>query len=340
MDTGHLLGREQWEKWIGENLDDFDFFAPIKKWDHIDFEKITQDNFSKIIYNKPRPVSPLKSFFLPIKQNLTRPSEQKPKIIIGVPACDLKGIELLDQIYMDDRYPDTVYRSRRDNAILIGTGCHEILENCHCTSSGINPYPESVQDITLASIADRIVLQPHTEKGEKLIEDILSGLESKQADTNILEEIKKIRAGVTNELKEINDTLPGYDETGELITESDREIWAKYAGDCVSCGACATSCPTCSCFLLIDRPGFEKVRSIDACQFPGFERVAAGEDPLGKLADRFRNRYLCKYVWKPERFQAIACTGCGRCIDACIGKINKNELIRELNDKITVSNGK
>jgi ferredoxin len=26
----------------------------------------------------------------------------------------------------------------------------------------------------------------------------------------------------------------------------------------------------------------------------------------------------------------MACTGCGRCIEACIGKINKNELFMEL----------
>jgi len=39
---------------------------------------------------------------------------------------------------------------------------------------------------------------------------------------------------------------------------------------------------------------------------------------------------MCKYVWKPEKFKSIACTGCGRCIEACIGKINKNEIFMEL----------
>jgi ferredoxin len=39
---------------------------------------------------------------------------------------------------------------------------------------------------------------------------------------------------------------------------------------------------------------------------------------------------MCKYVWKPQKFGSIACTGCGRCIEACLGKINKNELFNEL----------
>jgi len=77
--------------------------------------------------------------------------------------------------------------------------------------------------------------------------------------------------------------------------------------------------------LFADRSsGFEKVRQLDSCQFPGFERIAAGEDPLRKKPARFRNRYLCKYVWKHERFNAQACTGCGRCIECCLGNINKN----------------
>ncbi|MCK4989202.1 MAG: 4Fe-4S dicluster domain-containing protein, partial [Bacteroidales bacterium] len=95
-------------------------------------------------------------------------------------------------------------------------------------------------------------------------------------------------------------------------------------------GACSAICPTCSCFLLIDRPGFEKIRQLDTCQYPGFERVAGGEDSLGHLKDRFRNRYMCKYVWKPLKYELKACTGCGRCIEACIGQINKNELFMEL----------
>ena len=36
-------------------------------------------------------------------------------------------------------------------------------------------------------------------------------------------------------------------------------------------------------FSLIDKPGFEKVKQMDACQYPGFERVAGGEDALFEL---------------------------------------------------------
>ena len=149
-------------------------------------------------------------------------------------------------------------------------------------------------------------------------------------DENIISEIEKANSKAESLLLESNKGLPDYKATGMIVKNARDEIWRKYSAQCVSCGACATICPTCSCFLLIDKPGFEKIKQLDACQYPGFQRVAGGEDSLCELPGRFRNRYMCKYVWKPEKFSSIACTGCGRCIEACIGKINKNELFIEL----------
>ena len=129
-----------------------------------------------------------------------------------------------------------------------------------------------------------------------------------------------------------NEGLPDYESSSRLIAEAAPAVWKRHASTCVSCGACSAICPTCSCFLLIDRPGFEKVRQVDTCQHPGFERVAGGEDPLGPLTERFNNRYMCKYIWRPAQHSLKACTGCGRCTETCIGQINKNEVIQALSN--------
>jgi sulfhydrogenase subunit beta (sulfur reductase) len=60
---------------------------------------------------------------------------------MGIPACDLAALDILDEIYLEKDYTDIYYRDRRQNSILIGTDCHSILENCHCTSYDINPVP-------------------------------------------------------------------------------------------------------------------------------------------------------------------------------------------------------
>jgi ferredoxin len=224
------------------------------------------------------------------------------------------------------------YRERRDHTILISVDCFEKQDYCHCTAYGINPWSDSDADLSVMDIENLIVIRIISQKGK----DFLSQFSNVKPldNNNIINTIEEAHKKVKTELQKANNGLPDYKATGLIVRKASREIWEKYSSRCVSCGACATICPTCSCFLLIDKPGFEKIKQLDACQYPGFERVAGGEDSLFNRSSRFRNRYMCKYVWKPEKFSSVACTGCGRCIEACIGKINKNELFMELAEKI------
>jgi len=71
----------------------------------------------------------------------------------------------------------------------------------------------------------------------------------------------------------------------------------------------------------------KRVKYQDSCQFSGYARVAGGATPRPELFERLRNRYLCKYDYRPEALGLVACTGCGRCIDACQGKIDMREVM-------------
>lgn len=324
-----------WERVMKKFITDYRVFAPQNYGVHMDYEPISEENMGEIVYNTPKPITPLKTFFLPVKENLTAErAAEKPLMIIGVPSCDLSGLSILKEIYLDPQFPDQVFKHRLDNAILIGTDCFSMQEHCHCTSYGIQPVPSENADLGLATLENAVLLTPLTDKGDRIMTEIHSFIDLVPAGKDELDQVKAKQAEVISEMNHRNVDLPDYETTGQLMLQADEEIWDKYAQKCVSCGGCATICPTCTCFLLIDKPGFEKVRQLDACQYPGFERVAAGEDPLHALSKRFRNRYFCKYVWKPEKFSSIACTGCGRCIEACIGKINKNEMFVELNTKV------
>jgi sulfhydrogenase subunit beta (sulfur reductase) len=307
-------------------------YIPVKTFDYIDYQLYVEDNLN-IVYNVAKPLTPLKSFFLPVKENVViEKKDYNKNVIIGIPACDLKALEILDTIYLDPAYVDLNYKEKRENTILIGTDCFETAENCHCTSYGVEPYPTEHADASLISLEDFILITIHSPKGEEWFRTISRNDPVKEVQKEELHIIGTKREKTTKVLNEKNRLLPDYTKTGRLIKDSGDEIWDKHAKPCVSCGACATACPTCTCFLLIDRPDFEKVRQVDACQYPGFERIAAGEDPLRRKFVRFRNRYLCKYVWKPESFNVSACTGCGRCIDSCIGNINKNKIFIEMEE--------
>jgi ferredoxin len=306
--------------------------VPVKLNQSIDY-KHYRSNYA-IPYNQPLPVTPLKCFFLPIQENVVfSKSFHNKRLVIGIPSCDLHALELLDEIYLQEPYPDPLYKENRENTILVGTDCHTIQPSCHCTTYGGEPFPVMNADLNLVNLDDSLLITIFTAKGEALIRQYRQHFHSGSPDPEKLRMAETRRSAIKNMLAQQNHDLPDYPTTGDLVLNAGEEIWDKHAKTCVSCGACATICPTCTCFLLIDRPGFEKVRQVDACQYPGFERIAAGEDPLHRKSMRFRNRYLCKYVWKPERFKSVACTGCGRCIDCCIGKISKNEIFLELSQQ-------
>jgi formate hydrogenlyase subunit 6/NADH:ubiquinone oxidoreductase subunit I len=326
------LTKKEWDSTLENLLLSYAIFANLPNESGTDYELIQPSDITSISYNIPKPATPLKSFFLPSRENVTSPGTiGKPRIIIGVPNCDIETLTLLDSIYLDRDFEDIHYRDLRENVILISSDCFSRNDSCHCLDYGIKPYATSKADIGISVLGNTVVLRVITNKGLDIVGKITSAVAL--TDESIISVIDEKHKASESSLMSSKKIVPDYLKTGILLKDAGKEIWKKYSGHCVSCGACAAICPTCTCFLLIDKPGFEKVKSFDSCQYPAFERVAGGEDALFSLPDRFRNRYMCKYVWRPGKFNSIACTGCGRCIDACIGRINKNELISELAEK-------
>jgi sulfhydrogenase subunit beta (sulfur reductase) len=331
MDQTYHISEAQWESALIRISTNFRVYAPVVFNGSQDYELIDSGNAGTIIYNQPKPSTPVKTFFLPVRENVTEGLKDLGiALIMGVPSCDLAALDVLDEMYLDPEYTDIYYSTRRKNSILAGYDCHSLMENCHCKAYGIDPWPGKNSDLTITRLDKGIFIRFLSKKGLIIKKELEKHTTLEEASENDLIRIHELRSGIADSLIQKTRKLPGFELSGSLIKESNETTWESYSSTCVSCGACATICPTCTCFLLIDRPDFEKIRQLDACQYPGFERVAAGEDPLAVLPLRFKNRYMCKYVWKPLKFKSLTCTGCGRCIDACIGKINKNELLEEL----------
>jgi sulfhydrogenase subunit beta (sulfur reductase) len=332
MDKTVKINKEEWNRLLiqlsdaGEHI-----FAPVRKNGSFDYEPIAGENVAGIVYNEAKPASPLKVFFLPVRLNVTSGGGlPRRTIIMGAPACDIEGLKLLDAIYIDEKYTDETYLERRERAIIIGAPCHKTADHCHCTTYGLQPWPGEGCDISMSLTGEDILLEPMSVKGDGFVNEIrgiVNAEEPGPGDKSLSARMREVAAA---EVTARNNGLPGTEATGKLTSAAPMSFWKKHSSKCVSCGACSAICPTCTCFLLIDRPGFEKIKQQDTCQYPAFERVAGGEDPLKELSVRFHNRYMCKYVWKPERFKVLACTGCGRCTDACIAGISKNEVIRDM----------
>lgn len=323
----YRLKDSKWSEYLAEILREFSVFAPIKRENSTDFEEIADKNISNIYYGGNTPTTPLKAFFFPIKENVTAANQTQPRILLGVSNCDLAALDLLDNIYLGGDFSDQYYKDNRDRTIIFGKDCDTIKESCHCTAYSIKPYSEKNCDISMSVSEDYFYLSPMSKKGDALLDKFK--INQLEALDSLPEKITQQREAMVSSLQQQNKDIPDEIESRKGIEKENPEIWKKHASTCVSCGACSMICPTCHCFLLIDRKDFEKIKNWDVCQLPAFSRVAAGEDPLEKLYERLKYRYLCKFAYKPDMFNALACTGCGRCIDTCIGKINKNEVIIE-----------
>jgi len=169
------MKKEEWDKALEQLLLSYTIFASIENEFGKDYEVIKPVNISRISYNRPKPATPLKSFFLPVKENVTSErAPEQPRIIIGIPNCDIEGLNLLDEFYLDNEFNDIFYRKRREDTLLISSDCFGIQEHCHCLSYNIKPYSTKNADLSVIYSNGTIILRILTLRGEDFINTIPS----------------------------------------------------------------------------------------------------------------------------------------------------------------------
>ena len=110
------------------------------------------------------------------------------------------------------------------------------------------------------------------------------------------------------------------------------------------CGACASVCPTCHCFDIVDeRDGVDggvRRRNWDSCQTGKFTLHTSGHNPRNTQGERYRQRVMHKFSIYPLRFGDVLCTGCGRCVRICPGGMNLPEVLNQLIEYAGEGSGK
>lgn len=325
-------------KKIGEKSS---LYAPRRKGDFLFYEKVESGSLGDITLGEIRPIQSLKSFLISpqerVSQYFAPPSfsNKEEKIILGAKSCDLESLKILDSVYSQGDFEDPFYIEARKSIILISSDCTEPAKTCFCVLLGVNPYPKEGFDLNLSPLKGGFIVKIGTDKGENIIEECKDLF--REPEEGQIEERDKNRANLISRVKEINRDFDFEESFREIVKDSlDSRAWEEVAEPCVDCAGCNHICPTCRCFLLFDKKGekgFERTRLWDGCLYTGFARVAAGANPRSKLSQRFANRLLCKFDFFPENIGLDACTGCGRCISVCIGKIDMREAVKKVRAK-------
>ncbi|TKJ43248.1 hypothetical protein CEE36_04230 [candidate division TA06 bacterium B3_TA06] len=284
-----------------------------------------------------RPVEPLKEFFLRSRERVASfpqlfSKDIKPKVIVGAKDCDIRSlIEIQDNVYLKGVLEDPFYKERREKYLVVTVDCPEPADTCFCLRIGGKPYSVWGGDLNLSFGEEGIIVDVLSAKGEEAVEKMGDFL--KEVDKKEIKKRDKHRTDAERRLAKVNPDEFAPDLPDRIEHQLDTTFWAKALANCVDCQACERICPTCYCFLLYDIPvgkGVERVKVLDWCYHAAYGRVGGGVNPLAHFSHRLRNRFECKFMAFPRNFKVSACTGCGRCIAGCTGKIDIREVLRAL----------
>jgi ferredoxin len=235
-----------------------------------------------------------------------------PVLLVGAKPCDVAAIKVFDEVFTGDkgRFKDNFYGNRRDCLTVVGMACAEKKPGCFCDERGIDPAFSPDCDGFLTPADDGFIYEALTEKGEGLF----AGAETAPVRSG---GPQAERLAVNASESAVFEAMP----------------WESYADGCIGCGSCTYICPTCHCFNLRDasyKDVVTRTRVWDSCMFPRFTLHAGGHNPRTKKYERFRQRVLHKYLYIPENYGHIACTGCGRCIRSCPGGLNIRNTVSDI----------
>lgn len=258
--------------------------------------------------------------------------EQSPQLaLIGVRACDLHAIQILDRVLMHGVPSDPIYSELRRKAFILAVNCEQAGETCFCLSMGTGPEMHSGYDLALTEVIDEarhyFVVDVGSSKGASVIANVPH--RTAQDD-----EIEVADCKVAKVAREMGRTL-NTEGLKELIfrnLESPR--WEEIAKRCLACGNCTMVCPTCFCTTVQDVTDLtggqaERWRKADSCFTSEFSHIVGGAIRASVMS-RYRQWLTHKMASWVDQFGTYGCVGCGRCITWCPVGIDITEEVKAL----------
>ncbi len=327
-------------EWVARLLADRIVYAPQARGDKFVYDRLEKSDALRLDFDVT--VLPPKMYLQPPCERLLRFKgdsytsvfDGQPFVIFGVHPYDMEAICQMDEVFAADNY-DAHYMERRKQAAIVVCDPQSVSANTFAGCMGTAVMREA-GDVLLTFVGDGYVVQAHTATGEALLKMAPRVAPAGDKDLAAREKVwaENERRMRKHELKVAPRDLPAL-----LEGSYEHPVWQEKAQKCFSCGSCNLVCPTCYCFNVQENVDYdlqsgERVRVWDGCMLSGFATVAGGHNFRKDRAERYRHRYYRKGKYLHDRYQQIACVGCGRCIGACVTKIaNPVEIYNTLAEK-------
>lgn len=314
-----------------------ELYLPVKNAGQTNFAAWTED--AEVDLDTLKTVKSPKDAFFPQSENLYTVKQEGKKlrvepealksqdfVVFGMKACDLKGVEVLDRVFLSEPI-DTFYAARRDHGTIVALACHEPEESCFCKVFGVDAASPAA-DVATWMIEGELYWKALTEKGEVLTASVRELL-ADAAEEKVEEEKEAIHK-IVEKLPYMNLSLEGWG--GDVLTEKfDSPLWEELYKPCLACGTCTFVCPTCQCYDIKDYTtsnGVSRYRCWDSCMYSDFTMMAHGNNRTSQM-QRFRQRFMHKLVYYPANNDGMfSCVGCGRCVEKCPAALNIVKVIK------------
>jgi sulfhydrogenase subunit beta (sulfur reductase) len=322
-------------------------YAPIKRGKSYVFDK--PGLWSDVQMNYTRTILPPKKLLLPPCETTftfdTNKGYQdllgeacKPMVLFGVHAYDIYGLNILDRVFEQAKYPDPYYIARRRATTIIGVDF--VPDEKHAAGSMSADFVDHGFDLFLSDIGNDYLVLVGTSRGDDIV--VMSGCLMQTPTEADFAEYKN-RSKDRKESYKTRLDLDGLPEILEMEYHS--KAWDEFGRRCLSCGQCSMVCPTCYCFDVNDevdlgsRAG-RRIRSWDSCLLKTHALVAGGENFRAARSSRVKHRFYHKQRGFVAEYGRPSCVGCGRCVEVCpvdINIISVIETIRGERDGIATS---
>ena len=251
---------------------------------------------------------------------------EKPFVVFGMKGCDVRGITVLDKVFLSEPV-DSFYAARRAHGTIVSLACSRPETSCFCKVFDIDcAQPEG--DVVTWLVGEYLYWQAQTEKGEKLTE-LVSDLLEEGEEAVVESEQASIRSIVE---KLPYSSLP-LEKWGKDAAKNnfDSPLWEQLYKPCLACGTCTFVCPTCQCYDIKDYDtgsGVQRFRCWDSCMYSDFTMMAHGNNRTTQM-QRYRQRFMHKLAYFPANNDGMfSCVGCGRCVDKCPTNLNILKVIK------------
>ncbi|MBE6903834.1 MAG: 4Fe-4S ferredoxin [Ruminococcaceae bacterium] len=312
-------------------------YLPVKVSNQVNFAPYTAD--AEFDLDTLKTVKSPKDVFFPQSENLYTCDRKDGKlsitpeelvnedfVVFGMKGCDVKGIEVLDRVFLSEPV-DSFYAARREHGIIVALACNEPEESCFCNVFGVD-CAEPLADVAVWLDSESLYWKALTEKGEALtasVESLLTDTDDKKVE----DKKAQIRA-IVEKLPYSKLSLEGWN--GDVLSEKfDSPLWEELYKPCLACGTCTFVCPTCQCYDIKDYNtgnGVHRYRCWDSCMYSDFTMMAHGNNRTSQM-QRFRQRFMHKLVYFPANNDGMySCVGCGRCVDKCPSALNIVKVIK------------